>query len=127
VTLISSAANSYLWSTSSASQSINVTSSGNYTVTVTDANNCTASSSAVTVTVNPLPNASITPSGPTTFCQGNSVMLISSAASSYLWSNSSSTQSINVTSSGNYTVTVTDANNCTASSSVVTITVNPLP
>src|SRR5204863_3823407 len=94
VTLTSSAANNYLWSNSSASQSINVTSSGNYFVTVTDANNCTASSSAVSVTVNPLPNASITPSGPTTFCQGNSVTLTSGVANSYLWSNSSSSQSI---------------------------------
>lgn len=127
VTLTSSAANNYLWSNTSSTQSINVTSSGNYLVTVTDANNCTASSSAVTVTVNPLPNASITPSGPTTFCQGNSVTLTSSVANNYLWSNSSTTQSIVVTSSGNFTVTVTDANNCSSASPATTVTVNPNP
>src|SRR5258708_1919310 len=83
---------------------------------------CNASCYAIAVLVNPAPNASITPSGPTTFCQGNSVTLTSTTASSYLWSNSSSTQSINVTSSGNYVVTVTDANSCTASSSAVAVT-----
>jgi uncharacterized repeat protein (TIGR01451 family) len=127
VTLTSNAANNYLWSNSSSSQGINVTSSGSYAVTVTNANNCTASSSAVIITVNPLPNASITPSGPTIFCQGNSVTLTSNAASSYLWSNSSAAQSINVTSSGNYVVTVTDANNCSSASPVTTVTVNPNP
>jgi uncharacterized repeat protein (TIGR01451 family) len=128
VTLTVNAANSsYLWSNSSSTQSINVITSGNYVVTVTNANNCTASSSAVSVTVNPLPTASITPSGPTTFCQGNSVTLTSNQASSYLWSDNSTTQNINIISSGNYIVTVTDANNCSASSSIVSVTVNPLP
>jgi hypothetical protein len=116
-----------LWSNSSATQNINVTSSGNYVVTVTNAYNCSASSSAVSVTVNPLPNAAITPSGSTTFCQGNSVTLTSNTASSYLWSNSSAAQSINVTSSGNYVVTVTDANNCSSASPATTVTVNPNP
>jgi uncharacterized repeat protein (TIGR01451 family) len=97
-----------------------------YIVTVTDANNIT-SSSFHAVTVNPLPTASITPSGPTTFCQGNSVMLTSSAASSYLWSDNSTGQSINVTASGIYVVTVTDANNCSSASPFTTVTVNPNP
>ncbi len=126
VTLTANASNGYLWSDNSTTQSINVTTSGNYLVTVTNANNCTASS-WVSVTVNPLPTASVTPGGPTTFCQGNSVTLTSNAASSYLWSNNSISQSINVTSSGNYVVTVTDANNCSSASPATTVTVNPNP
>jgi hypothetical protein len=125
VTLTAGGANNYLWSTSSASQSINVSSTGNYFVTVTDANNCSASTS-VSVIVNPLPAASITPNGSTTFCSGNSVALTAGGANNYLWSNSSTSQSINVSSSGNYFVTVTDGNNCSASTSV-SVTVNPLP
>ncbi|REJ82829.1 MAG: hypothetical protein DWQ44_01560 [Bacteroidetes bacterium] len=66
----------------------------------------------------------ITPVGPTTFCIGGSVELMSSSGVSYLWSNNETTQSIIVTSSGNYTVTVTDGSNCTAVSAPVTVTVN---
>ena len=126
VTLSAGGANNYLWSNSAMSQSINVSSSGNYVVTVTDGNNCSASTS-VSVTVNPLPTASITPSGPTTLCAGNSVTLTSNPASSYLWSTSATTQSINVSTSGNYIVTVTDGNNCSSASPAITVTVNPNP
>jgi hypothetical protein len=94
-------------------------------VTVTDANNCSASAS-VSVTVNPLPVASITPSGPTIFCQGGNVTLTANGGNSYLWSTSSTTQSINVASSGNYSVMVTDVNNCSSSTSQNVI-VNPNP
>ena len=125
VLLTAGGANNYLWSNSSTSQSISVSSSGNYLVTVTDANNCSALTS-LSVTVNPLPAASITPNGPTTFCAGNSVMLTAGGANNYLWSDNSTSQSINVSSSGNYFVTVTDGNNCSASTSL-SVTVNPLP
>jgi len=123
--LTAGGANNYLWSNSSTSQNITASSAGNYFVTVTDGNNCSASSS-VSVTVNPLPTASITPSGPTTFCVGNSVMLTAGGANNYLWSNSSTSQNITVSSAGNYFVTVTDGNNCSASTSVSVI-VNPNP
>lgn len=66
----------------------------------------------------------ITPGGPTTFCSGGSVTLTASAGASYLWSNSETTQSILVTTSGNYTVSVTDNSNCTATSTATTVTVN---
>jgi len=125
VMLTAGGANNYLWSNSSTSQSITVSSSGNYFVTVTDGNNCSASTS-LSVTVNPLPTASITPNGPTTFCAGNSVILTAGSANNYLWSNSSTSQSISVSASGNYLVTVTDGNNCSASTSL-SVTVNPLP
>ncbi|MCU0429099.1 MAG: gliding motility-associated C-terminal domain-containing protein [Cytophagaceae bacterium] len=48
----------------------------------------------------------ITPGGPTTFCTGNTVLLTSSAGPNYLWSTGATTQSITVSASGNYTVTV---------------------
>src|SRR5262249_40680444 len=116
VTLTASSGVSYHWSTNETTSSINVTSSGNYTVQVTDANGCSATSAATQVTVNPLPAATITPSGSTTFCQGGSVTLTASSGVSYHWSTNETTSSINVTSSGNYTVQVTDANGCSATS-----------
>jgi len=130
VTLSSSSGTTYLWSTGETTQSIEVTLSGSYTVQVTDANGCQSSPSVETVvTVNPLPETpTITPSGPTTFCAGGSVTLTSSSGTTYLWSTGETTQSIEVTLSGSYTVQVTDANGCLSAPSVETVvTVNPLP
>ncbi len=130
VTLTSSAGASYIWSTGATSASINVSSSGSYSVQITDANGCTSPvSSPTTVTVNALPaSPTITTGGPTTFCAGGSVTLTSSAGNSYLWSTGATSASINVTSSGSYSVQITDANGCTsAASSPTTVTVNALP
>jgi large repetitive protein len=127
VTLTASAGASYLWSTGATTQAINVTSSGSYSVTVTSAAGCSKTSTAAAVTVNALPTATITPSGPTTFCAGGSVTLTASAASSYLWSTGATTQAINVTTGGNYTVTVTNAAGCSATSAPRSVTVNANP
>ena len=117
----------YHWSNNSTTQSVSINQSGNYTVTVTNANNCTAVSSPVSVTVNTLPSATVTPNGATAFCDGSSVVLSAVAGLNYSWSNSSSASSITVTQTGNFSVTVTDANTCSASSSSIHVTVNPLP
>src|ERR1035437_6273369 len=70
----------------------------------------------------------ITAGGPTTFCAGGSVNLTSSAGTTYLWSNGATTQSINITASGSYTVKVTNASGCLSAASAATIvTVNALP
>ena len=96
-----------------------------YTVTVTGTGGCTnAASKIVTVST---PTATITADGPTTFCSGGSVTLTANAGASYLWSTGATTQSILVTTSGNYSVTVTDANNCSATSAPTTVTLNTLP
>ena len=76
------------------------------------------------LTVNPLPNVSI--SGNTSICQGQTTTLAASGNGSYLWSNASTQTSISVSQSGTYTVTVTNMHNCSATASV-TVTVNPLP
>jgi len=118
---------SYSWSNGATTRSIVVGTSGNYVVTTTDAAGCVKSAAPVAVTVNPLPQASITAGGPTTFCAGGSVTLTASAAASYAWSNGATTQSITVSSAGNYSVSVTDANGCSATSAPTAVTVNALP
>lgn len=60
----------------------------------------------------PTPTPIITANGPTTFCKGDSVVLSSSTAKTYLWSNGQSTQNITVSASGSYTVKTT-ADICT--------------
>ncbi|HOY12380.1 MAG TPA: cellulose binding domain-containing protein, partial [Saprospiraceae bacterium] len=67
-------------------------------------------------------------SGPTNFCVGDSVSLSAPAGfESYLWSNGSTSPSIQVTQSGSFTVVVTNSNGCSsATSDVVNVTVNGL-
>ena len=67
----------------------------------------------------------ISAAGPTTFCSGNSVTLNSSSASSYIWSNSLTTQNIVVNTAGNYFVTQTAPNGCTAISNSINISISP--
>ncbi len=114
-------------------QTLNVVASGDYSVTVTNEFNCSATSTNTTVTVNPTPaTPTINAGGPTTFCQGGSVVLTSSSATNNQWNLDSSpiggetNQAITVITSGNYTVTVTNAFNCSATSVITTVTVNPL-
>jgi gliding motility-associated-like protein len=130
VTLTSSSGSTYLWSTGATSQSINVTETGNYTVRITNESGCQSVASVATaVTVNPLPEApTITASGPTTFCTGGSVTLTSSTGSTYLWSTGAITPSINITSAGSYSVTVTNSNGCQSPQSLpAVININSLP
>ncbi|GAB4496475.1 MAG: hypothetical protein OHK0019_28210 [Saprospiraceae bacterium] len=127
VTLTASTASAYEWSNGATTQSITVSTAGQYSVTVTGANTCTAASPATSVVVNPLPEATVTASGNTTFCEGSSVTLTSNPASSYNWSNGATTPSITVDEGGNYTVTITSANGCTDASTPTLVTVHPLP
>ncbi len=122
--LSANAGNSYLWSNGATTQSITPSTAGNYTVTVTNFNNCTATSAPVAVSVSN-PTATITPGGTTTLCPGNTVILNANAGNSYLWSNGSTTASITTGMAGTYTVTVTNADNCTAVSTPVVVTVTP--
>jgi len=69
----------------------------------------------------------ITPDGPTSFCEGNHVNLTASAGTAWKWSTNETAQSINVTLSGSYTVEVTDAGGAKATSAATVVTVTPLP
>jgi hypothetical protein len=104
-----------------------VNASGTYTVTVSE-NNCTASTSE-TVTVNPLPVATITPGGPVLICSNNPATLTAGSGPgyNYQWFNNNTTlsgetnQTLTVTDTGHYSVLITDANNCSATSSQVQV------
>ena len=127
VVLTASSGTSYMWSNGATTQSITVSASGNYTCTVTTST-CTSTTTAIAVTVNPKPTASATAAGPTAVCQPNTVTLNASAGSSWLWSNGATTQSITVSTSGNYTVTVTNASGCVSdASAAIPVTISPQP
>jgi gliding motility-associated-like protein len=114
VNLTSSASANYLWSNDANTQTINVTASGVYTVQTINSNGCySVQSLPVTIIANAVPlRPTITADGPSSFCQGESVNLTSSPASSYQWSDSESTQIINIINSGSYTVQVKNSNGC---------------
>lgn len=118
----------YLWSTGATTASINNRPAGTYSVTVTDANGCTVNGSA-TITQPPLLTATIAAS-PNIVCFGASNASLTVTASggtpgySYLWSTGQTTQTISNQPAGTYSVTVTDANECTATATV-TVQQNP--
>lgn len=115
---------SYAWSTGAGSQTIYVKTSGIYTVTVTTTAGCTGTAS-VNVGVYPSPSVSISGNAP--ICNGQNLTLTAQpAATDYHWSTGSNSQTTVVNSSGIYSVTVTNALGCTASSQV-TVTASPGP
>jgi hypothetical protein len=81
------------------------------------------------ILVLPTPVATVTASGPTTFCQGGSVNLTASiTGTSWLWSpGGATTRIITVTTSGTYSCVLTNASGCTNTSVSTVVTVNPLP
>jgi PKD repeat protein len=82
----------------------------------------------ITVTVHATPaTPTVTANGPTSFCTGGSVILTSSEATGNNWSNNATTASITVTASGTFSVTYTDNNGCSASSSVTNVSVSNAP
>ncbi|RYE21477.1 MAG: hypothetical protein EOP51_15540 [Sphingobacteriales bacterium] len=127
VQLTATTGNSYLWSNGATTQSITVNTAGNYSVTVNQGNSCVNTSNPVTVAIHPTPTVAVTAGGPLSFCQGGSVQLTATAASSYAWSNGATTQSVTANTSGAYSVTITDANGCTNTSAATTVTANALP
>jgi len=126
VTLTASGGSSYLWNTGATTSSLVISTSGNYFCIVSNAN-CSDTTAMTVVTVNPLPSATVTASGPLTFCAGDQVTLTAPAGLSYAWNTGATSQQITATTSGTYSVTVTDANGCSASSSPINVTVNTTP
>ncbi|MBP6334786.1 MAG: T9SS type A sorting domain-containing protein [Bacteroidia bacterium] len=70
--------------------------------------------------------ASVSASGPTSFCAGGNVVLTASGGSTYLWSNGATTSSITVNTTGAYSCQTT-LNGVSANSSTINVTVNTLP
>jgi hypothetical protein len=136
VNLAASGGTSYSWSNGGISSSFTVSpaSTTTFTVTVTNANGCTASTS-VTITVHPLPVPSVSVSETSGIanndgitCAGASAVLTATGGTGYVWSNGGTNAAITVapTVTTTYTVTVTNANGCSATTNR-TISVTPLP
>ncbi|MEI6124827.1 MAG: PKD domain-containing protein [Bacteroidota bacterium] len=115
---------SYLWSTNATTQTITVATVGTYSVTISNSSGCTGSAS---VTVGLSSSLSPTIAGPTTFCAGNTAVLDAGIGyASYIWSTTSTTQTITINSGGTYSVTVTNSSGCSGSTSITVTQSNSL-
>ncbi|MFY7912137.1 MAG: hypothetical protein ACOVO2_21410, partial [Emticicia sp.] len=99
--------------------SVDASKVGTYSVTVTDANQCTGTTTA-TVALHTPPTAGITGTDNLT-CAVTSVNRTATGGGTYVWSSGLGTSaSVNITTPGTYTVTVTNpTNGCTATATTV--------
>lgn len=106
---------SYLWNNGATTQDLSALLAGVYTVTITDANSCSTSSTATISQPTALSTNTISVSNSTCLISGSVNIAVNGGTGpySYLWSNAATTEDINGLSGGTYTVTITDANNCT--------------
>ena len=105
------------------------------TVDVANALNCGATFGPITITVNPLPTATLS-ADKTTICQGDLVTFTAGGGTNYTFKINGSSVTTNSTgiftsttlnNNDKVTVDVTDGNSCVATSPQITILVNPLP
>jgi gliding motility-associated-like protein len=117
----------YLWSTGNNTATANGLAAGTYSVTVSDANGCTGTTSIVIPEPTPV---SVTAVSTNVICIGGSdgtgTALGAGGTSPYTfqWSNGTQSAFVNNLSAGTHNVTVTDANGCTATTSI-TVTEPP--
>ncbi len=112
----------YLWSNGSTASTLNVVQSGVYAVTVTTSKNC-SSQDQVNVTINPLPIIDL--GNDQTLCHGKTTTLdAGNFTGTYEWSDNSSGRYLQVGSSGNYSVTLTNGLGCSATDQV-NVTIRP--
>lgn len=134
-TLTASGGSTYLWENAStaAVRMVSPTATTTYTVTVTDVNGCTATVSN-TVTVVSAPIATITETDNSCTVDDNKVLsgaaatLTASGGGTYTWDDASTAamRVVNPTMTTTYTVTVSDANGCTATANrTITIVTAP--
>ncbi len=123
---------SYLWPSGDTTHSINAV-PGEYVVTVTDDHNCRLER---TITVDGPTPIYILPMSDQTICNGQTASITTQVSGgtpfyTYIWASQDSVVSysnvltVTPTTNSTYTMTVTDANGCSAVSQPVSITLNP--
>jgi hypothetical protein len=129
-TLSASGATTYTWSNNATTTSISVSPTVTTTYSVVSGagfGSCPGTA-FYTLTVTPNPPPTVTISGSTVTCSGQTDLLTASGATTYTWNTGATTATISPTPtvSTNYTVTGTDASGCT-NVSTLSVTVNGLP
>lgn len=116
----------YAWSTGETTPTISVTTAGTYTQTVTSDRGCVSTETVnVDVYPNPVPDLGT----PVEVCEGVPVTLSNTGPGTgltYSWSTGSTDPTINPTTNGTYSLTVTTPQNCSGSDDVL-VTFIPIP
>ena len=116
------------WSTGDSTQTITVTESGTYCVTLVDNNKC-AILECITINAQPL---DVTVETQEITCPGDTDASLTADVTggtppySFLWGNGETTQTIENLGPGDYDVTVTDANSCTAETTGTVLDQEPI-
>lgn len=107
----------YTWSNGATSDIITAIPSGIYSLQVKDSRNCITIKNGLTV---PFQNISIPVNlgRDTTICPGQKITLAPGNFSTYLWQDNSALPVYTVSTTGRYTVQVTDATGCTGTGSI---------
>jgi len=95
----------------------------------------TVTSQGITMSVSSPPSATVAAAGPTTFCAGKNVLLKANTGTGYTyqWKKAginidNATQSkYTATIAGTYSIMVTNASGCSATSAALNVTINPVP
>lgn len=117
--------NQYLWSTGNVYQQIVVKNAGTYSVTATTTNSCTSKDTIRILSVYPNPIVKL--DHDSTLCMGSARILNAGNFASYLWNTGNTSQLLSINTTGIYSVTVADNNNCKGRDSVEIVTILPSP
>ena len=121
ITLDAGMFTTYTWSTGANTATIDVTEAGNYSVIIFDANGCSGNDD-INITLSPI----IDLGADAGICEGDVYTLDAGTFTSYVWSTTETTSSIDIMTEGTYMVTVTDINGCEGSDDFF-LSVYPLP
>ncbi|MBK9284071.1 MAG: hypothetical protein IPM51_07085 [Sphingobacteriaceae bacterium] len=124
--LTANGASTYSWSTGALTPTISISPSITTNFSVLGTTGACTGSSAITITVNPLPN--ITINGSASVCLGGSVSLTGGGGITYTWSTGSNATVIAVSPTVNstYTLSGTNGNNC-SNNATFAVNVNAAP
>lgn len=109
----------FQWQDNSTDSLIKIYSAGSYSLQITDTLGCFISTNSISITEDTFSSsASLGPD--TNLCAGNSIALVTptTAVNSYSWSTGATTSAITVTNTGQYSVVVTNTNNCVAKDTI---------
>jgi len=126
ITLDAGPGSSFLWSNGETSQSITVfppiAGNDTFSVVVTNSDGCTGGDEVLVLQADP----PVVDLGKDDELCGSKTLDAGNPGDNYVWSTGDTTQTISVTQTGQYYVTVTDADNCQGTDTV-DIVINPLP
>ncbi len=115
---------SYHWNTGQQSASIQVNTTGYYVVTVSNSNGCSGKDT-VLVQFNNAPLTTLQDN--LAACDNTTIIAASNPSYAYLWNDGNTNQIRTISSSGTYSVIVTDTQSGCATADTTTVLINPTP